>query len=107
MLNSIQKGTLDHLSPGLSGETMAAKVPVSYTCTACLSAGMMLREVEGAWVHTGLLELAVAMVMTADVVGLLVATFLFVSVCFSPGLCFSISQVTHRFSKGKPEEIKT
>lgn len=67
---------------------------------------MMLKEVEGAWVHVVLPELTVAMVMAADVMGVVVATVLLVSACFSPGPCLSISQVTHRFSNGKTVEVK-
>jgi len=63
----------------------------------------MLREVEGTWVHVVLPELTVAMVTAADVVG--VATVLTVSACFSPGLCLSISQVSHGFSYGKTVEV--
>ena len=59
----------------------------------------MLREVEGAWVHVVLLEQTVAIVTTADVV-VVVATVLLVSACFS------ISQVTHRFSSGETGEVK-
>ncbi len=68
---------------------------------------MMLREVEGAWVHVVLLERTVAMVTAADVAGVeAVATVLLVSACLSPGLCLSISRVTRRFSDGKTVEIK-
>lgn len=62
---------------------------------------MMLREVEGAWVHVVLLGLTVAMATAADVEVLAVTTVLLVSDCFSPGLSLSISRVTHRFSDGK------
>lgn len=70
------------------------------TWTACLSGGMMLREVEGARVQAVLLDGTVAMVTAADVVAVVVvvvvmaATVLLVSACFSPGLCLSISQLT-------------
>lgn len=69
----------------------------------------MLREVEGTWVQVVvvlLLGLTVAMVMAADVVGVVEATVLLVSACFSPGLCLSISQVTLRFSNEKTVEVK-
>lgn len=75
------------------------------TWTACLSGEMMLRDVEGAWVHVVLLGLTVAMV-TADVEGATVATVLLVSACFSPGLCLSIVLVTHRFGDGKTVWVK-
>lgn len=64
---------------------------------------MMLREVEGAWVHVVLLGLTVAMATAADVVGVEV---LLASVCFSAGLCRSISPVTNRSSDGKTTEVK-
>ena len=78
----------------------------SITCTACLSDGRTLREAEGAWVHVVLLELTVAMVTAADVAGAMEATVLFFPACFSPVLCLSISQVTHRLSDGETVQIK-
>ena len=63
----------------------------SNTWTACLSGEMMLREVDGAWVHVVLQELTVAMVMAADD-GVGVPVVLLVSVCFSADPCLSISR---------------
>lgn len=75
------------------------EVLLCITWTACLSGGMMLREVEGARVQVVLLDGLVAMVTAADVVAVVVvvvvvAAALLVSACFSPGLRLSISQVT-------------
>lgn len=99
--------------PGLSvsqvKQCMQQAKVLSITWTACLSGEMMLREVEGTWVQVVvvlLLGLTVAMVMAADVVGVVEATVLLVSACFSPGLCLSISQVTLRFSNEKTVEVK-
>lgn len=60
----------------------------------------MLREVEGGWAR----ELTVAMVTIDDDDDAAVVTVLLVSACLSPGLCLSISQITHRFNIRKTVE---
>lgn len=105
-MQSVVPDAIYYQGRGLPVKSKQGSWVLSVTWTACLSGAMMLREVEGAWVHTVLLGLTVAMAMAADVEVLWGAgtAVLLVSDCFSPGLSLSISRVTHCFSNGKTGE---